>query len=128
MLPFEVVFRAGEPVYEQVMYAVKRAVATGQLAAGSRFPAVRALSQELRINPNTAHKIVAALTAEGVLLVHPGIGTVVAHPAAGSVEDRAALLNEELERLVVEARRLGLDEEKVTAAVRRHWRKFPKTP
>ena len=70
----------------------------------------------------------AALTAEGVLLVHPGIGTVVAHPAAGSVEDRAALLNEELERLVVEARRLGLDEEKVTAAVRRHWRKFPKTP
>ena len=128
MLPFEVVFRAGEPVYEQVMYAVKRAVATGQLAAGSRFPAVRALSQELRINPNTAHKVVAALTAEGVLLVHPGIGTVVAYPAAGSVEDRAALLNEELERLVVEARRLGLDEEKVTAAVRRHWRKFPKTP
>jgi GntR family transcriptional regulator len=128
MLPFDVVFRAGEPVYEQVMYAVKKAVATGQLAAGSRFPAVRALSQELRINPNTAHKIVAALTAEGVLLVHPGIGTVVAHPAAGSVEDRAALLNEELERLVVEARRLGLDEEKVTAAVRRHWRKFQKTP
>lgn len=128
MLPFDVVFRAGEPVYEQVMYAVKKAVATGQLAAGSRFPAVRALSQELRINPNTAHKIVAALTAEGVLLVHPGIGTVVAHPAAGSVEDRAALLNEELERLVVEARRLGLDEEKVTAAVRRHWRKFPRTP
>ncbi len=127
MLPFEVFFRAGEPVYEQVMYAVKKAVATGQLAAGSRFPTVRALSQELRINPNTAHKIVAALTAEGVLLVHPGIGTVVAHPAPGSVEDRAALLNEELERLVVEARRLGLDEEKVTAAVRRHWRKFPKT-
>lgn len=128
MLPFEVVFRAGEPVYEQVMYAVKRAVATGQLAAGSRFPAVRTLSQELRINPNTAHKVVAALTAEGVLLVHPGIGTVVAPPAAGSMEDKAALLNDELERLVVEARRLGLDEDKVTAAVRRHWRKFPKLP
>jgi GntR family transcriptional regulator len=126
MLPFEVVFRPGEPVYEQAMYAVKKAVATGQLAAGSRFPAVRTLSQELRINPNTAHKIVAALTAEGVLLVHPGIGTVVAPPAEGSTEDRAALLNEELERLVVEARRLGLDEDKVTAAVRRHWRKFPK--
>lgn len=109
------------------MYAVKRAVATGQLAAGSRFPAVRTLSQELRINPNTAHKVVAALISEGVLQVHPGIGTVVAPPVAGSAEDRAALLNDELERLVVEARGLGLDEEKVTAAVRRHWRKFPKT-
>jgi len=96
------------------------------IAAGSRFPPVRTLSQELRINPNTAHKVVAALTAEGVLQVHPGIGTVVAKPSAGSVEDRAALLNDEIERLVVEARRLGLDEEKITAAVRRHWRKFPK--
>ena len=126
MLPFDVVFRPGEPVYEQVIYAVKKAVATGQLPAGSRFPAVRTLSQELRINPNTAHKVVAALTVEGVLQVHPGIGTVVAKPSAGSVEDRAALLNDEIERLVVEARRLGLDEEKITAAVRRHWRKFPK--
>jgi GntR family transcriptional regulator len=126
MLPFDVVFRPGEPVYEQVMYAVKKAVATGQLPAGSRFPPVRTLSQELRINPNTAHKVVAALTAEGVLQVHPGIGTVVAKPSAGSVGDRAALLNDEIERLVVEARRLGLDEEKITAAVRRHWRKFPK--
>ena len=126
MLPFTVEFRSGEPVYEQVMYAVKRAVATGQLAAGGRFPSVRALSQELRINPNTAHKIVAALTAEGVLVVHPGIGTVVAPPAAGSAQDRTALLDGELERLVVEAQRLGLDEDRILAAVRKHWRKFPK--
>src|ERR1700691_1689537 len=108
------------------MYAVKKAVATGQLPAGSRFPAVRTLSQELRINPNTAHKVVAALTAEGVLQVHPGIGTVVASPTAGSLEDRSALLNDELERLVIEARRLGVDEDKILNAVRKHWRKFPK--
>jgi GntR family transcriptional regulator len=126
MLPFEVIFRSGEPVYEQVMYAVKKAVATGQLSAGSKFPAVRTLSQELRINPNTAHKIVAALTAQGVLDVHPGVGTVVAAPAEGSGEDRAALLNDDLERLVVESRRIGLSEDEVTAALRRHWKKLSK--
>ena len=126
MLPFTVDFRPGDPVYEQVMFAVKKAVATGHLAVGGRFPSVRLLSQGLRINPNTAHKVVAALTAEGVLTVHPGIGTVVAPPAAGSAEDRTALLDDELERLVVEARRLGVDEDKVIAAVRKHWRKFPK--
>jgi GntR family transcriptional regulator len=108
------------------MYAVKKAIATGQLAPGSRFPAVRTLSQELRINPNTAHKVVAALISAGVLLVHPGIGTIVSPPVAGSVEDRAALLDDDLERLVVEARRLGLDEDKIIGAVRKHWRKFPK--
>ena len=128
MLPFTVDFRPGEPVYEQVIYAVRKVVATGQLAPGARFPSVRTLSQELRINPNTAHKIVAALIADGLLAVHPGIGTVVAVPAAGTAQDRTALLNHELERLVVDARRLGLDEEKVVAAVRKHWRKFPKNP
>jgi GntR family transcriptional regulator len=125
MLPFTVDFRPGEPVSEQVIYAVKKAVATGQLAPGGRFPSVRTLSQALRINPNTAHKVVAALTADGVLTVHPGIGTVVAPPAAGTAQDRTDLLNHELERLVVEARRLGLDEDRILAAVRKHWRKFP---
>ena len=128
MLPFTVEFRPGEPVYEQVLYAVKKAVALGQLAPGDRFPSVRTLSLELRINPNTAHKVVAALTSEGVLQVQPGIGTVVAPDTIGSAEDRSALLQGELERLIVEARRLGLDEDRFLAAVRRHWRKFPRTP
>ena len=128
MLPFTVEFRPGEPVSEQVIHAVKKAVVAGQLAPGDRFSSVRTLSQELRINPNTAHKVVAALTADGVLHVQPGIGTVIAPPAAGSTVDRAALLNDELERLLVEAHRLGLDEDRIVAAVRKHWRKFKSTP
>lgn len=128
MLPFTVEFRPGVPVSEQVLYAAKKAVVTGQLRAGEAFPSVRVLSQELRINPNTAHKIIAALTADGVLEVRPGIGTIVAAPTAGSGEDRTALLEDELGRLTVEARRLGLDEDRVIAALRRHWRKFPKAP
>ena len=77
MFPFRVEIKPGAPVYEQVVYAVQKAVLKGQLKPGSRFPSVRQLSQELRINPNTAHKIVAHLTAEGLLAVQPGIGTVV---------------------------------------------------
>ena len=126
MLPFEVIFRPGEPVYEQVIYAVKKAIATGQLSAGDRFPAVRTLSLELRINPNTAHKVVSALVAEGTLQVHLGKGTVVAPPLLGSETQRSLLINQELERLVVEARRLGLDEENIISAVRKHWSKFRK--
>lgn len=124
MLPFSVEFRPGAPASEQVIYAVKKALVTGQLAAGDRFPSVRVLSQELRINPNTAHKIVAALTADGILAVQPGIGTIIAAPVGGSAGDRTALLNDELERLIVEARRLGVNEDQVLAAVRRHWRKL----
>ncbi len=74
MLPFTIALRSGEPIFDQVVYAVTRAVVTGQLRAGDSFPSVRALSLELKINPNTAHKIVAALVADGLLEVRPGVG------------------------------------------------------
>ena len=121
MLPFEIEFRSGTPVYEQVIYAVRKAVLRGELSPGDPFPSVRALSQGLHINPNTAHKVVAALTAEGLLEVKPGIGTIVSRSLRASADDRAALLKGDLERLAVDARRLGLTEEQVAAALHRHW-------
>ncbi len=84
MFPFRVEIKPGAPVYEQVIYAVRKAVLKGQFAPGDRFPSVRQLSQELRINPNTAHKIVALLAAEGLLAVQPGLGTVVRRPPRAS--------------------------------------------
>jgi GntR family transcriptional regulator len=121
VLPFSVVLQPGHPVQEQVVYAVTRAVISGQLRAGDPFPSVRALSQELRINPNTAHRIVAALVDEGLLEVRPGIGTVVRELPAGSPAERRDVLGDAVERLVVAARRVGLSQKDVIAALRRHW-------
>ena len=123
-MPFRVEIKPGTPVYEQVVYAVHKAVVKGQLPPGSRFPSVRQLSQELRINPNTAHKIVAQLTAEGVLGVQPGIGTVVQKPSRASAGDRAVLLKDDLERLVVEAKGLSITLEEMTRALKQHWEKI----
>jgi GntR family transcriptional regulator len=124
MLPFTVQFLPGIPPYEQVIYAVKKAMVTGQLKPGDRFPAVRTLSQALKINPNTAHKVVVALTNDGLLEVHTGIGTVVAELPKATREQRRDLLGDEVERLVVEARRLGLPFEDVIEAVKKHWTKL----
>jgi GntR family transcriptional regulator len=121
MLPFSVALRTGVPIYEQVIFAVTRAVVSGQLRTGDAFPSVRALSQELRINPNTAHKIVAALVEQGLLVVKPGIGTVVADVRPTGAEARRLLLHEDLERFVVEARRAGITLDEALAALRRHW-------
>ncbi len=106
------------------MFAVKRAVVTGRLKAGDTFPSVRALSQELKINPNTAHKITAALVAEGVLLTTPAVGSVVAEHSPGDRKAKTALLEDELERLVVEAKKLGLDLEEVLDELKAHWRRL----
>ena len=107
MLPFRVELKTGLPVYEQVVYAVKKALVTGQLLSGETFPSVRTLSQELKMNPNTAHKVVMTLVSEGLLEVKPGIGTVVAQALTATRGQRSLILNEEVERLVVEAKNLS---------------------
>jgi GntR family transcriptional regulator len=124
LLPFRVEIKPGAPVYELVIHAARKAVLQGRLPPGSRFPSVRALSQELRINPNTAHKIVAHLTAEGLLAVQPGVGTVVQKPTRASADDRAALLKDDLERLVVEAKGLSITLSEITRALEQHWEKI----
>ncbi len=121
MLPFTIALRPGVPIYEQVVYAVTRAIVTDQLRPGDAFPSVRTLSQELKINPNTAHKIIAALTEERLLVVRPGIGTVVSGTREAGGAMRRALLDDGAERLVVEARRDGFTLSDVLAAIKRHW-------
>ena len=121
MLSFRVELKTGLPVYEQVVYAVKKAIVSGQLLPGEPFPSVRTLSQELKMNPNTAHKVVTALVSEGLLEVKPGVGTVVGQAQTATRGQRSLILNEEVERLVVEAKNLSLDLKEVLEAVKRHW-------
>ncbi len=40
MINFTVKFQSGIPIYEQVMYAVKKAIVSKQLRPGDRFPSV----------------------------------------------------------------------------------------
>jgi GntR family transcriptional regulator len=124
MLPFSISLKPGLPVAEQILFAVKKAVVAGQLRPGERFPSVRVLSQELRINPNTAHKVIAALVAEGVLVTTPAVGSVVAEREPGARKDRTELLGAEVEWLVVEAKKLGLELDDVQAAVAAHWKRL----
>ncbi len=82
---------------------------------------MRTLSRTLKINPNTAHKIIARLTAEGLLEVKPGIGAMVAELPPENSAGRSTLLKNDLERVVVDAKRAGLKLEDLTAALSYHW-------
>jgi len=124
MIAFRLIFQPGVPVYQQVVYAAKKAIIAGQLRPGDRFPSVRTLSQELKINPNTAHKVVTQLISDGLLEAHPGRGTVVADLPASTARERTQLLKGELEALVVEAKRLQMDLDDVQAALSEHWERL----
>lgn len=124
MIPFRVAFRPGVSLFDQVVYAAKKAMIAGQLRPGDAFPSVRTLSKELKINPNTAHKIVAYLVNERLLETRPGIGTVVAELPDSSRRERTELLGNEMEELVVEAKRLGIELDELLASVSAHWRRL----
>ena len=127
MVPFRVSFEPGLPLYEQVVYAARKAVVSGQMRPGDPVPSVRALSRELKINPNTAHKIVAELLNEGLIEVRVGVGTVVAEIPSSTAAERSQLMKQDLEKVVVEARQLGLELEDVLGAITRHWERLAET-
>ena len=114
----------GQSIFDQVVFAAIKAFVSGEYRPGQPFPSVRTLAADLKINPNTAHKVVTQLVAEGLIEVHSGTGTVVARQASSTAAERGNLLNKELEQLVVEAKKLGLELDDVTAAVAQHWKRL----
>lgn len=124
MVPFRLVPQPGVPIGEQVVFAAKKAILSGRLRPGDPFPSVRALGRAMKMHANTAQKVVAQLTAEGLLEVQPGIGTVVAQPAAAPRNGRARLLAREIEQLAVQAMQIGMTAEELQSAIAESWRRL----
>ena len=123
MINFSVNLKSGSPIYEQVIYAVKKAIVSGQLREGDSFPSVRELSKELRINPNTAQKIITNLVQEKLLEIKPGIGSMVSKLSNATEEQRQNILNTEVEKLVIEAKRLSIKKGELIEAIQNQWGK-----
>ena len=120
--PFRLVLVPGKSIFEQVVFAATRAVLSGAMQPGQDFPSVRTLAADLKIHPNTAHKVVQHLIQERWLESRPGIGTVVAEPPRARPGDRQRLLKHDVERLVVEARRVGAGLDHVIEAITAGWK------
>jgi GntR family transcriptional regulator len=120
----KVTLRPGEPIFDQVVFAATKAFISGDFLPGQPFPTVRALAADLRIHPNTAHKIIQHLIQERFLEVRPRVGTIVAELPEARRGDRKRLLGEEVGQLVVEARRVGASLQEVMRAVEEEWAKL----
>jgi GntR family transcriptional regulator len=113
--------RPGESIFDQVVFAAKKAFLSGEFHAGQPFPSVRSLAAELKIHPNTAHKAIQHLIQERWLEVRSGIGTWVAEPPTARAGDRQRLLQQEVEQFVVEAKRVGLGLDDLQRAIESQW-------
>jgi GntR family transcriptional regulator len=111
----------GQSIFDQVVFAAIKAFVSGEFQPGQPFPSVRALAADLKIHPNTAHKVVQYLIQERFLEARSGIGTVVAELPPARPGDRTRLLQEEVTQLVVEAKRVGASLTEILQAIEDQW-------
>ncbi|MCC6470222.1 MAG: PLP-dependent aminotransferase family protein [Alphaproteobacteria bacterium] len=78
VMPIRLDKSAGAPLFRQLYVALRDAILGGQVAAGARLPATRALAASLAVARNTVINAYEQLRVEGYLEGRVGSGTVVA--------------------------------------------------
>ena len=108
---------SGLPIYIQIAQQIKTAVAMGRLQPEEPLPSVRQLAVELAVNPNTVARAYLDLEIEGVIYKRQGAGTFVSSQGVRvSKGERRRVLNELLEKALVEGVNLGLSERELRDA------------
>lgn len=72
---FTLDFSSRLPIYAQLYQSVLRMGALGALEDGEPLPSVRAVAQELGVNPNTVQKAYGMLERDGIIHSVPGKGS-----------------------------------------------------
>jgi GntR family transcriptional regulator len=122
MTPLKLKANSSESIFDQVVFAATKAILSGALQVGDAFPSVRAMASDMKIHPNTAHKVIQHLIQERWLVSSPGKGTTVAMPPQARTGDRQRFLNQQVEHLVVEAPRVGASLDEVQKSIKTQWK------
>ena len=105
---FSIQTNTQSPIYKQIVDQARLAIATGSASPGDPLPSVRALAEELLINPNTIAKAYSQLASEGVIETRPGKGVFfAAKRQVYSKAERARRIDQALENFIQEALCLG---------------------
>ncbi|WP_227996840.1 GntR family transcriptional regulator [Nocardia australiensis] len=94
------------PPFEQLRIGVIAQVRSGELAAGTKIPTVRALAAELGLAPNTVARAYRELEADGVVETRGRQGSFIAS-SGDPTRDAAGRAATDY---VAAIRRLGLDD------------------
>ena len=111
-------FKAGKPVYRQLVDQIRYAAASGALRPGEPLPSIRLLAEELRVNRNTIAKVYTELESQGVIETVPGKGCFLKENQSPFTKDvRQKLLLKEIDEAVVTAHHLQVGRETFLALV-----------
>jgi GntR family transcriptional regulator len=115
------------PIYKQITDQVWQAVLTGKLAVGDQLPSVRALAEELVVNPNTIAHAYSDLTRDGLIESRAGRGVFIVHKRRVFTSEEAwRRLEPLLDAAIGEALALDFTHQELQAAFEKKlglWRK-----
>ena len=105
-------YRDSRPIYEQIKDGLRKLIVTGAMKPDEKLPSVRALAQQLSINPNTIQRAYNELESEGYIYSVPGKGSF-ASGDSGAEEARKQELMGKVREMVTELKYLGVSEETI---------------
>lgn len=111
--------REGAPIYQQIVNQVKYLVASGRLAPGEEIPPIRALAEQLTINPNTVARAYLELERAGVVTKRHGSGTYVSESGSPLARrERVRILTRRIDALLAEAVNMGIELDEIVDLLR----------
>ena len=109
----------GMPIYLQIVNQVKHLIASRRLSPGDEIPPIRALAQDLLINPNTVARAYLELEREGLVFKRHGSGTFISDSGSPLArKERLKILTERIDALLIEAEHLGISLEELIRLTR----------
>lgn len=81
-------FSSDKAIYIQICEMLQKRILEGQLEPEARIPAVRDLSVELEVNPNTVVKSFTQLEEEGIIYKKRGLGYFVEKNALDTIKNK----------------------------------------
>jgi GntR family transcriptional regulator len=116
---WQVEYHSGIPVYRQIINLACAAVAAGWFKTGDQLPTIRALSERLKVNPNTVAKAYRELELKGIIVSERGSGSFIqAPPPAPAAREKKASLKKIYDRLLAEAASSGLTQSELLTYIK----------
>ena len=109
----------GVPIYLQIVNQIKYLVASGRLCAGDELPTIRALAEQLVVNPNTIVHAYRELEIAGIVEKRRTAGTYVKGSASPLArQEHRRILGERIDALLAEAKQMDFTTEELFEMIR----------
>jgi GntR family transcriptional regulator len=104
-----------KPIWRQIVQEIKERISRGEIE--ENVPAVRALAEELGVNPNTVARAYREMEREGIVESWVGKGTWVKKESRNNLKEK--MVEDIVEKFVENLTSMGLSKKEIKKLVRK---------